>query len=213
MDDAADDHDLGRGYWDGRWAQALREHGDAVALMPPNRVLTETAGPLAPGRALDAGCGHGSEALWLAGHGWQVTALDFSTTVLDHCRATAATLGPDIAGRIEWIEADLGRWAPEPQAYDLVSSLYVHVAGSVREMVARLAAGVAPGGTLLLVGHLPIAPTTGAETPAAGQVQVTVDAATAALDPGEWTTLVAEDRPRAVVGSGFDAVICARRAG
>ncbi len=102
MDDAPGDRDLGRGYWDGRWAQALREHGDAVALMPPNPLLTETAGPLAPGRALDAGCGHGSEALWLAGHGWQVTALDFSATVLDHCRSTAAALGPDIAAQVDW---------------------------------------------------------------------------------------------------------------
>jgi SAM-dependent methyltransferase len=213
MGDATGDHDLGRGFWEERWVQALREHGAAVARMPPNGLLTETAGPLAPGRALDAGCGHGSEALWLAGHGWQVTAVDFSATVLDHCRSTAATLGPDITQRIEWVEADLGVWAPPPQVYDLVSSLYVHVAGSVEEMVARLGSGVAPGGVLLLVGHLPIDPTTGAETPAAGQVQVTVRAAAAALDPGRWETLVAEERPRAVAGSGFDAVICARRAG
>jgi SAM-dependent methyltransferase len=211
--DAAGGRDLGRGFWEKRWARALREHGDAVAQMPPNGLLTETAGPLAPGRALDAGCGHGSEALWLAGHGWQVTALDFSATVLDHCRSTAATLGPDIAQRVEWVEADLGRWAPQPLAYDFVSSLYVHVAGSVEEMVARLASGVAPGGTLLLVGHLPIDPTTGAETPAAGQVQVTLEAAAAALDPRRWTTLVAEERPRAAAGSGFDAAFCARRAG
>jgi hypothetical protein len=36
--------------------------------------------------------------------------------------------------------------------------------------------GVAPGGTLLLVGHRPIDPATGAATPAAGQLQVSVDA-------------------------------------
>ncbi len=213
MGDAAGGPDLGRRSWDERWEQALREHGEAVARMPPNAYLTETAGPLAPGRAVDAGCGHGAETLWLAGHGWQVTAVDFSATVLDHCRSTAATVGTDIAERIEWVEADLGVWAPQPQAYDLVSSLYVHVAGSVEEMVARLASGVAPGGTLLLAGHLPIDPTTGAETPAAGQVQVTVEAAVAALDPERWTILVAEERPRAASGSGFDAVICARRAG
>lgn len=213
MGDAVEGHDLGRGSWEERWARALREHGDAVAQMPPNGYLTETAGPLAPGHALDAGCGHGAETFWLAGHGWQVTALDFSATVLDHCRSTASTLGPDVAQHIEWVEADLRVWAPQPQAYDLVCSLYVHVAGSVEEMVARLASGVAPGGTLLLVGHLPIDPTTGAETPAAGQVQVTVEAAVAAVDPERWEVLVAEERPRAASGSGFDAVVCARRAG
>jgi hypothetical protein len=72
---------------------------------------------------------------------------------------------------------------------------------------------VAPGGTLLLVGHLPIDPKTGAETPAAGQVQVTVDAAIPVLVPQRWEMLIAEDRPRAVEGSGFDAVVHARRRG
>jgi hypothetical protein len=42
-------------------------------------------------------------------------------------------------------------------------------------MVSRLAAGVAPGRTLFLVGHLPVDPATCAPTPAAGQVQVSVE--------------------------------------
>ena len=64
---------------------------------------------------------------------------------------------------------------------------------------------------MLLVGHLPIDPVTGAETPAAGQVQVSVEEAVAVLDAPQWELLIAENRARAVVGSGFDAVICARR--
>jgi hypothetical protein len=78
-------------------------------------------------------------------------------------------------------------------------------------MVARLAAGVAPGGMLLLVGHLPVDPASGEASPAAGQVQVTVETARAALDPQDWEVLTAEDRPRATAGTGADAVICARR--
>jgi len=204
-------HRLDRGFWDERWSEVLREHAAQVAQRPPNAYLTATVGSLAPGRALDAGCGHGSEALWLAALGWQVTAVDFSATVLAHGWSTAATLGPDIAERIDWVEGDLAIWTPEAGLYDLVTSLYVHVAGSVGEMVSRLATGVAPGGTLLLVGHLPIDPMTGAETPAAGQVQVTVEAAVAVLDPQRWEMPIAEDRPRAAAGTGFDAVICARR--
>jgi SAM-dependent methyltransferase len=204
-------HDLDRGFWDGRWSEVLRDHAEQIAQRPPNAYLTATVDGLAPGRALDAGCGNGAEAFWLAVHGWQVIAVDFSATVLAHCRSTAETLGPDIAGRIQWVEGDLATWTPEPGAYDLVSSLYVHVAGSVEAMVTRLAAGVAPGGTLLLVGHLPIDPVTGAETPAAGQVQVTVEAAAATLDAPGWELVVAEERPRTTAGSGSDAVICARR--
>jgi hypothetical protein len=78
-------------------------------------------------------------------------------------------------------------------------------------MVRRMGAGVAPGGTLLLVGHRPIDPTTGAATPAAGQVQISVEAAVAALGPRRWAFVVAEDRPRAAAGTGVDAVVRARR--
>ena len=102
-----------------------------------------------------------------------MTAVDFSATALAHARSTAEALGQDVAGRIEWVEGDLGSWTPPLGLFDLVSCLYVHVAGSVGEMVARLASGVAPGGTLLMVGHRPVDPATGAPTPAAGQVQVT----------------------------------------
>ena len=112
-----------------------------------------------------------------------------------------------MAEHIEWNEGDLTTWAPPRRAYDLVLSLYVHVQGSVGEMVRRLGTGVAPGGTLLLVGHRPIDPATGAPTAAAGQVQVSVEAAVEALDPRDWRIVVAEERPRAGAGAGVDAVV------
>jgi SAM-dependent methyltransferase len=173
--------------------------------------LTTAAAELRPGRALDAGCGNGREAIWLATRGWQVTAVDFSLTALDSGRSVAAGLGADVATRIDWVQGDLGVWTPETDQYELVLSLSVHVSGSVEQMVARLASGVAPGGTLLLVGHLPVDPVTGADTPAAGQVQVTVAAALTVLDVPDWDLLIAEEQPRSVTSSGFDAVICARR--
>ena len=74
-------------------------------------------------------------------------------------------------------------------------------------MVARLAAGVIRGGTILLAGHRPVDPATGAPTPAAGQSQVSVDTAVNALNPRDWRIEVAEERPRSVAGTGVDAVI------
>jgi hypothetical protein len=62
-----------------------------------------------------------------------------------------------------------------------------------------------------MIGHRPIDPATGAPTPAAGQGQVSVEDAIAVLDREHWELLVAEERPRAVAGSGVDAVIRARR--
>jgi 2-polyprenyl-3-methyl-5-hydroxy-6-metoxy-1,4-benzoquinol methylase len=196
--------------WEDRWARVLRDHGDRVVQRPPNAQLIVEIGELRPGRAVDAGCGHGAEALWLAARGWHVTAVDFSATALDHARSTADAVGVDVAGRVDWIQADLATWTPRRAAHDLVVCLYVHVAGSVEELVQRLATGVAPGGTMFLVGHRPINPATGAETAAAGQVQVSVEAALAALDPDSWELVVAEDRRRSA-GDGVDAVVRAHR--
>src|SRR3954451_6936870 len=183
-----------RDSWEERWSRALREHGDRVAQRAPNAHLTAEVGDLRPGRALDAGCGHGSDTLWLAARGWQVTAVDFAATALAYARSTAEGMRPEVAGRIDWVEADLATWMPQPEQYDLVVCLYVHVAGSVEEMVQRMATGVARGGTLFLVGHRPIDPATGAATAAAGQVQVSVEAGLAALDPDRWELLVAGER-------------------
>jgi SAM-dependent methyltransferase len=200
-----------RDFWEKLWSRTLREHAGDLAHRPPNAHLTGEVGGLGPGVALDAGCGHGADALWLAAHGWQVTAVDFSTAALAHARSSADAAGAEVAGRVDWVEADLASWSPRPGLYDLVACLYVHIAGSVEEMVRRMAAGVAPGGTLLLVGHRPLDPATGAATPAAGQVQVSVETAIPALDHDRWGVEVAEDRRRAAAGTGVDAVIRARR--
>jgi SAM-dependent methyltransferase len=203
--------DYDRGFWERRWSQAFREHGDRVAQRPPNVHLAAEVGALRPGRAFDAGCGHGSDALWLASRGWQVKAVDFAANALAHARSVAEAMGPNIAARVEWVEADLATWTPRRDEYDLVVCLYVHVAGSVEETVERLATGVTCGGTLLLVGHRPIDPATGAATAAVGQVQVSVEAALAVLDPDQWEIVVAADRQRPTPGTGVDAVIRARR--
>jgi len=200
-------------FWEQLWSKTVREHPDRVAHRPPNTHLIAELGGLPPGRALDAGCGHGADTLWLAAHGWQVTAVDFSASALAHGRGMAEALGAEVAERIVWVEGDLATWTAEPEHYDLVVCLYVHVAGSMDEMVRRMASAVAPGGTLFMVGHRPVDPATGAATAAAGQVQVSVEAATAELDPRSWEMLVAEERPRAAAGSGVDAVIRARRLG
>ena len=201
-----------RAHWEQLWAKTLREHADKVARRAPNAHLTGEAESLRPGRALDAGCGHGAEALWLAAHGWEVTAVDFSASALGHARSMAEALGPEIAKRITWVEGDLAVWMPPQSHFDLVVSLYVHIAGSVDEMVRRMASAVAPNGTLLMVGHRPVDPATGKPTAAATQVQVSVETAVAALEPSAWELVAAEERPRAMAGSGVDAVIVAKRA-
>ena len=119
---------------------------EQVSSRPPNAHFLAEVADLPAGRALDAGCGHGAEALWLAAAGWRVTAVDFSVTALEQARSTARSLGQEIADRVDWVEGDLGTWAPAPRGFDLVSCLYVHVAGSVEEMVLGSAPASHPAG-------------------------------------------------------------------
>lgn len=56
-------------FWEQLWSTTLREPPDKVASRPPTAHLLTEVGGLRPGLALDAGCGHGSDALWLAAHG------------------------------------------------------------------------------------------------------------------------------------------------
>jgi SAM-dependent methyltransferase len=129
-----------------------RRHGEAGPLfgVDPNRFLVAEAGGLAPGRALDLACGAGRNAVWLAERGWQVTGVDFSDVALENARRLAA----ERAVEVQWIQADVREWVPEPAAFDLVAIFYLQIPVEERRLVnGCAAAAVAPGGTLLVVGH------------------------------------------------------------
>ncbi len=144
-------HDLDKSFWEQRWKTARRVTDDAS--LPPNRTLTDTATALPVGTALDAGCGEAADSLWLAERGWTVTAVDFVASALERGKARADGMGPDVAARIEWQEADLSTWTPPAATFDLVTSHYLHGIGNRENVFRRLAAAVRPGGTLLVVGH------------------------------------------------------------
>ena len=119
---------------------------------PPNPYLAREISGLVPGTALDAGCGAGAEAIWLASHGWQVTAADISSEALARAAERAAAAG-GWPSACEWVEADLSVWEPGTR-FDLVTTHYAHPAMPQLEFYDRIAGWVAPGGTLLIVGHL-----------------------------------------------------------
>ncbi|GLZ52208.1 bifunctional NAD(P)/FAD-dependent oxidoreductase/class I SAM-dependent methyltransferase [Actinomycetospora sp. NBRC 106378] len=114
-----------------------------------NAALEATAAPLAPGTALDLGAGEGGDALWLAGRGWRVTATDVSQTACDRIAARAG----DLALTTE--RHDLTETFPDGE-FDLVTASFLHSPHADFPRTAilrRAAAAVAPGGTLLVLGH------------------------------------------------------------
>lgn len=120
----------------------------------PNHHLVAEVEGLVPGTALDVGAGEGGDAIWLARRGWQVAAVDISTVALERATNRAARAGADVADRIEWLHHDVTEWAPPEARYDLVSAHFFHLPPTPRQvLLGRMASAVAPGGTLLVVGH------------------------------------------------------------
>lgn len=138
------------------WEEHYRGH-ERVWSGRANPVLVDVVGPLPPGTALDLGCGEGGDAIWLAGQGWRVTAVDVSATALDRASTSAAEAG--VGDRIDFQRHDLSHTFPTGY-FDLVSAQYLHSPVEFpRDRVLRVAAdAVSPGGLLLIVGHGSVRP-------------------------------------------------------
>lgn len=202
--------------WDHRYGgEALMWSGN------PNGTLVLEVEDLAPGRALDVGAGEGGDAVWLAERGWRVTATDISASALARVGAAAGRRGLDI----ELLHRDANDvHAFEAGGFDLVSMQYgsVHRTPDARAL-SNLLGAVAPGGTLLVVGH--------DLTPMRAPVDVTSqtrmfdpdafvgveEIAGALADSPEWVVEVNELRPRPPGATSShhvdDVVLRARRVG
>jgi SAM-dependent methyltransferase len=201
-------------FWENRYRGTERSWSGRV-----NAALEREAAELSPGHALDLGSGEGGDALWLAARGWRVTAVDISATAL--ARGAAAALEAGLADRIRWVEADLATWVAEDH-FDLVSAHFLHSPVELpREQILRRAAdAVAPGGTLLVVGHAAF-PQWSTHSEHEGPPLPTPDEVleSLALGAGEWTVERNELVDREATspdGRSFviaDAVLRARRVG
>lgn len=164
-----------QGFWDERY----RSRGALWSGRPNPHLVTE-ASDLRPGTVLDAGSGEGADAVWLASRGWTVTAVDVSEVAIERAARHAEDAG--VAARIDWQHRDLTEWVPPEGAFDLVSAQYLHMPW----LFGGLAAAVAPGGTLLVVGHDVSDLDTAAQRPNVPDLYFTGDDVVALLDPGGW---------------------------
>lgn len=146
----------------------------------PNLFLVSEVGEMAPGRALDLACGEGRNAVWLAERGWEVTAVDFSEVATGRARELASVR--EVA--VDVVTHDLLSYRPDPQAFDLVIVFYLQIPAERLARVLRSAVdAVAPGGTLLVVGHDLENLERGHGGPSSPEVLYTPDGIAASLEP------------------------------
>ncbi len=116
----------------------------------PNQFVVAACGRLRPGTALDVGAGEGANAIWLAGRGWRVTALDREMVSVGRVQARSALL----AHPVDAILADAINYRPRPGSFDLILLAYLDLPEPQwRRVLANCVPGLASGGTVLVVGH------------------------------------------------------------
>ncbi|MET0238132.1 MAG: class I SAM-dependent methyltransferase [Kibdelosporangium sp.] len=200
------EHDLvfDEAWWDGRYNES-----DRIWSGKPNAQLVAEVAGMRPGSALDVGSGEGGDAIWLAEQGWQVTGVDISKVAL----ARAAEHARERGVTVEWVHTDLVEAAPTTQ-FDLVTAHFFHLPerAQIELLHRRLASAVAPGGTLLVVGHSPLDMDKVERRPHLPDMYYTAQQVEAVLEPGAWTVLVAEARPRTIKDiPAHDEVLRAQR--
>ena len=127
--------------WEARWAARGGEPPGE-----PEPFLVRHAGALPPGPALDAACGDGRNALWLAAaRGAVVTAVDVAPSAVARLRAAAGAAGSAVEASV----ADLD----DPAALACLGPFAAVVVARYKPSAAqwgRLLDRLAPGGRLLL---------------------------------------------------------------
>jgi SAM-dependent methyltransferase len=197
--------------WDERYRSSELVWGIA-----PNRWVEQELAGLPPGQALDMACGEGRNALWLAGLGWQVTAVDFSPVALEKARALEERAQAERAGsvRVSWRCADATAYRHDG-AVDVALLCYLQLPAAQRRAAVRNAAGaLAPGGTLLVIGHDSTNLADGTGGPQDPSVLFTAADVAADLDGTGVSVDVAEAVLRPVEGAprpAIDALLRAHR--
>ncbi len=138
-----------------RWRYMLRYRRGKTpwdtGISPPE--LLDYLARHAAGRALEMGCGTGTNAITLAQHGWEVHAIDFSSAAIRTARRKARRAGVQVA----FYCRSVTKTDDLPVPFDLILDIGcyhgLHPALQA-QYAANLERLLAPGGTLLMYAHL-----------------------------------------------------------
>ena len=166
------------------------------------RNLIEGPDAVPPGSVLDVGCGTGDSSMYLAQHGWQVTAVDFTPKALDKARAKARTAG----AAVDFVHADVThlRQGGISGPFQLIvdnGCFHGMSDGDRDRYVQEITAAAAPNARLFMVAFKP----SGRFGPA-GVAQAEIERR---FTPA-WELQVATDEPRWTAQSRFAARFSAR---
>ena len=139
--------------WDERYLRG--EH----TTKEPSPLLIKAIRDLEPRRALDIACGVGRHTIYLAEHGWQVTAIDSSRVAIEILQQRARSARIPVCGAqasglhqidTQIVDLEKDKFQIEPAAYDLICNFYyLH-----RDLFPAIRAGVKPGGAVVAAIHL-----------------------------------------------------------
>jgi cyclopropane fatty-acyl-phospholipid synthase-like methyltransferase len=145
---------LGRKSWSFDLRYLLGRPPWDTEVTPPEVIELVEGGVLPPGRALDLGCGTGTNCIYLARHDWEVVGVDFSVLAIRRARRKARRAGVD--GRFYQVDVTNLAFLADP--FDLaldIGCLHSLSPEDWRRYAAGVARLVLPGGLYLLYTFTP----------------------------------------------------------
>ncbi len=134
-------------FWNERYRGETYAYGTE-----PNVFLKEVAHRIPKGRVLCIAEGEGRNAVYLAGLGHEVTAIDFSSEGL----AKTERLARERNVVVKTVQADLASYEPELDAFSGIVSIFAHVPLAIRQRVhGWVPRALRPGGVFVLEAYRP----------------------------------------------------------
>jgi len=133
---------MSKDFWNSRYSEQEFAYGTQ-----PNAFLKEQLEKIKSGTALFLGEGEGRNAVYAAKLGWQVDAVDFSSSA----KVKALKLAEENMVKINYEVCDLNYYKFGENQYDLIVMIFLHLPSELREKVFKNSINSLKGNGILLV--------------------------------------------------------------